>query len=403
MDKINSLKAREILDSRGNPTVEVTLETGRGFFVSSVPSGASTGSYEAIELRDGGDRYHGKGVLNAVANINEVIAPVLKGKKVTDQKLIDDLMIEMDATNNKSRLGANSILGVSMALCRAGSSSSGVSLYNYISDLSGEKVAIPEPSFNVINGGAHAGNELDFQEFMILPEGDNFKERLRKSSERYHDLKKKIEVKYSQKATNVGDEGGFAPPIIDPEEALDLILGSGKINIALDVAAGEFLKKDKYVARFRSFSGKELGDYYIELIKKYPIISLEDPFGEDDWENWKDLTSRVPSGLLIVGDDLLATNPERIRKAGKEKACNAMILKLNQIGTVSEGIGAAGIAREFGWKIMVSHRSGETTDDFISDFAVGIGSDYIKSGAPARGERVVKYNRLLVIEEDLEK
>lgn len=399
MDKIKSIKAREILDSRGNPTVEVVLKTERVIAVSSVPSGASTGSYEAVELRDGGERYHGKGVLKAVANVNEIIAPALIDKDVLDQKGIDETIIKLDGTKNKSHLGANATLPVSMALCRAGAASIDTPLYKYISRLGMTEIGLPEASFNIINGGAHAGNNLAFQEFMILPSGKNFEERLRKASERYHFLKGKIEEKYSRSAVNIGDEGGFAPPIGSPEEALDLI--PKDISIALDVAADGFFKDDRYDAGFRSFSKKELLSYYLELIKKYNIISIEDPFAEDEWESWKEFTSKVPSGFLVIGDDLLATNPERIRRAGESKACNAMILKLNQIGTVSEGIAAAELAREFGWRIMVSHRSGETTDDFIADFSVGIGSDYIKSGAPARGERVVKYNRLLQIEKDL--
>lgn len=399
MDKIKSIEAREILDSRGNPTVEVVLKTERVTAISSVPSGASTGSHEAVELRDGGERYRGKGVLKAVTNVNEVIAPALRDRDILDQKGIDDLMVKLDGTENKSRLGANAILPVSMAVCRAGATSIDTPLYRYISRLGATEIGLPTPSFNVINGGAHAGNELVFQEFMILLSGKNFEERLRMASDKYHDLKEKIEEKYSQSATNVGDEGGFAPPIEKPEDALDLI--SKDTSIALDVAADGFFKKDGYDAGFRFFSKKELLDYYLELIERYPIISIEDPFAEDEWESWRELTSMVPAGFLIIGDDLLATNPERIRRAGESGACNAMILKLNQVGTVSEGIEAARLAGDFDWKIMVSHRSGETTDDFIADFSVGIGSDYIKSGAPARGERVAKYNRLLQIEKEL--
>ncbi len=401
MDKIKSIKAREIIDSRGNPTIEVVLKTDRVSVASSVPSGASTGSHEAVELRDGdNDRYHGKGVLKAVANVNEIIASALENKDVTDQKGIDEMMVKIDGTENKSNLGANAILGVSMAVCRAGALSLEAPLYQYISRFAGMDIRIPEPSFNVINGGDHAGNDLAFQEFMILPAGRNFKDQLRKACEKYHNLKNKIEDKYSSSATNIGDEGGFAPPISNPEEALDLL--PKDVSIALDVAADSFFKNERYDIGSKSFSKEEFCDYYLELINRYSIISIEDPFAEDDWESWKDLTSRVPSGFMIIGDDLLATNPERIKRAGELKACNAMILKLNQIGTVSEGIEAAKLAGDFGWKIMVSHRSGETTDDFIADFSVGIGADYIKFGAPARGERVVKYNRLSVIEEEIE-
>lgn len=400
MGKIKNITAREILDSRGNPTVEVSLSTGKNTFKSSVPSGASTGSYEAVEIRDGDQRYHGKGVSTAVENVNKIIASSLKGKKL-DQEKIDYLMIELDGTENKNRLGANAILGVSMALSRAIAFSKRKPLYKEISDMSGFEIKIPQPSFNIINGGSHAGNNLDFQEFMILPEGATFKEKLRNASERYHALKKIIEKKYSSIATNIGDEGGFAPPINNPEEAIDLILETGKIDIAIDVAAGEFLKDGIYKTSFGDLTNKDLSDYYLQKIKEYPIVSIEDPFGEDSWDDWSNLMLEIDNNILIMGDDLLATNKKRIIKFGERKSCNSMILKPNQIGTVTEAIEAARIARSLNWKIMVSHRSGETNDDFIADFSVGIGSDYIKSGAPARGERVAKYNRLLEIEESL--
>ncbi len=398
--KINSIKAREILDSRGNPTIEVILNES---FISSVPSGASKGKYEALELKDGGKRYHGKGVLKAVKNVNEVIAPKLKGMIVLDQKKIDQLMIDLDGTKNKSKLGANAMLGVSMAVCRAGSGAKNIPLYKYIFDLSKKDLkndapSIPRPSFNVINGGAHAGNDLDFQEFMISPKKKSFKDSLREASEIYHDLKNNIKDKYSSFAINIGDEGGFAPPIKDPKEAIDLILKTKKVDIFLDVAAAEFFDGKNYKTKFKK---SNLLNYYLELIKKYPIVSIEDPFDEDDWDKWSEIIKSVKSNFLIIGDDLLSTNPERIKEAIELKSCNAMILKLNQIGTVSEGIEAASLARNAGWKIMVSHRSGETTDDFIADFSVGISAEFIKSGAPARGERVAKYNRLLKIEEEL--
>jgi enolase len=400
MGKIKNITAREILDSRGNPTVEVSLSTGKNTFKSSVPSGASTGFYEAVEIRDGDQRYHGKGVSTAVENVNKIIASSLKGKKL-DQEKIDYLMIELDGTENKNRLGANAILGVSMALSRAIAFSKRKPLYKEISDMSGFEIKIPQPSFNIINGGSHAGNNLDFQEFMILPEGATFKEKLRNASERYHALKKIIEKKYSSIATNIGDEGGFAPPINNPEEAIDLILETGKIDIAIDVAAGEFLKDGIYKTSFGDLTNKDLSNYYLQKIKEYPIVSIEDPFGEDSWDDWSNLMLETDNNILIIGDDLLATNKKRIIKFGERKSCNSMILKPNQIGTVTEAIEAARIARSLNWKIMVSHRSGETNDDFIADFSVGIGSDYIKSGAPARGERVAKYNRLLEIEEFL--
>ncbi|MBZ1356524.1 MAG: phosphopyruvate hydratase [Candidatus Nealsonbacteria bacterium] len=398
--KIRSVKAREILDSRGNPTIEVVVNES---FQSSVSSGASRGKYEALELRDGGKRYLGKGVLKAVKNVNQIIAPKLIGMNVLDQKKVDQMMIDLDGTKNKSKLGANAILGVSMAICRAGSDAKKTSLYNYIFNLSKKELKneapfVPRPAFNIINGGAHAGNDLDFQEFMISPKKKTFSESLREASEIYHKLKDNINDKYSSLATNIGDEGGFAPPIKDPKEAIDLILKTKKVDIFLDVAAGEFFDGKNYKTKFKK---SDLLSYYLELVKKYPIVSIEDPFDEDDWDKWSEMMSKASPDLLIIGDDLLSTNPERIKKAIELKSCNAMILKLNQIGTVSEGIEAASLARDANWKIMVSHRSGETVDDFIADFSVGISSEFIKSGAPARGERVAKYNRLLKIEEEL--
>ncbi len=399
MDRIRSIKARDIIDSRGNPTIEVELSTERAEVVSSVPSGASVGTYEALELRDNEDRFFGKGVLKAIANVNEIISPALIGQRVVNQREVDDLLIRLDGTDNFSKLGANATLAVSMAVCRAAAKSIEIPLYGYISGLSAQEISIPRPFFNLINGGAHAGNDLSFQEFMISPDRESFKEQLRQASEEYHLLKKKIEAKYSLSATNIGDEGGFAPPIKDPVDALNIL--PEKVSIGLDVAAGEFLREGKYETGFASLSGKDLLDYYINILDRYPIVSIEDPFAEDDWDLWKELTDKVSDKILIIGDDLLATNPKRIKLAAERRACNGMILKLNQIGTVSLGIESAKIAQRFNWKVMVSHRSGETTDDFIADFSVGIGSDFIKAGAPARGERVSKYNRLLKIEEEL--
>jgi len=395
---IKSIEAREILDSRGNPTVEVSLITNSGKFISSVPSGASTGQHEAVELRDGGKRYHGKGVLKAVNNINSIIWPEIKKKEPSNQKELDELMIKLDRTKNKSRFGANAILGVSMAFCRASAFEKKKPLYRHISEISKFLPSIPRASFNIINGGAHAGNNLDFQEFMIVPKKKSFAENLREATEIYHDLKKNIKKKYSSSAINIGDEGGFAPPINDPKEALEAIVEIKKIDIILDVAATEFFDGKEYKTYFKK---KNLLDYYLKIIDKYPILAIEDPFAEDDWDNWKEITSKIGSKISIIGDDLLVTNPERIIRAVNDNSCNAMILKLNQIGTITEGIKAASIAKDSRWKIMVSHRSGETTDDFIADFAVGISADYIKSGAPARGERVAKYNRILKIEKEL--
>jgi len=415
--KIKQIKAREILDSRGNPTVEVDLTTDLGVFRASVPSGVSKGKYEAVELRDGGKRYQGKGVLKAVNNVNKILAPKLKGKDVTDQKKLDDLMIKLDGTENKSKLGANAILAVSMAVCRAGAAAQNLPLYQHISEIyTGQtcvNLTLPIPSVLMIEGGAHAGNELDFQEFMILPKTKSFKESLRVASEIYHQLKEIIKQKYIDLAINVGDEGGFAPPVRVPEEALNLILEAAKnlgyqnkIKIILDVAASQFYINGQYKTKFGAFTSEGLLKYYSDLIQKYPILGLEDPFAEEDWEDWQMLTSDVNIGsqrskLLIIGDDLLATNPKRIKVAKEKKACNAVIIKMNQIGTISETIEAAKLAKSYGWKIIVSHRSGETCDDFISDLAVGIGADFIKAGAPTRGERVAKYNRLLKIAEAL--
>ena len=412
--KIKNIKAREILDSRGNPTVEVELETEEGIFVASVPSGASTGKYEAVELRDGGERYRGKGVLKAIKNIQGVIFPAIKNKDVSNQKEIDELMIELDGTPNKSRLGANAILPVSMAVCRAGATATNLPLYQYITQIfnSGSKFQVPSfkipvPSFNIINGGAHAGNDLDIQEFMVLPQQESFLENLRVGSEIYHILKEIVEKKYGEEAMNVGDEGGFAPPVSDTKEVLDLIIKAikdyPKTKIGLDCAASQFFQDKKYHLEKKVFNSKELSFFYCELVKAYPIILLEDPFAEDDWEGWQKLISNFQfliSKPLVIGDDLTVTNPKRIKEAQEKKACNGLLLKINQIGTISEAIEAGKLARFFEWKVMVSHRSGETNDDFIADLAVGIGADFIKSGAPARGERVAKYNRLLKIEED---
>ncbi len=430
--KIKSIKAREILDSRGNPTVEAEVETDAGVFFASVPSGASTGKREATELRDKGKRYQGKGVLKAVRNVNKIIGPKLKGKDAAKQKEIDELLIKLDGTKNKSRLGANAILAVSIAACRTSAAAKNIPLYQHIKEVYQEagrevrrgqaSVKLPFPCFNVINGGAHAGNDLDFQEFMIAPQFKKFSKNLQAASEIYHTLKQILQKKFGKSAINIGDEGGFAPPIRFPEQALDLIMEAigkagyaNRVKIVLDVAASQFYlpphqkfgsggSNGKYKTKFKVFSQKGLVNYYLDLIKKYPIIALEDPFSEDDWKGWKELSSKFKvqsSKLLIIGDDLLCTNPKRIREAHEKNACNGLLLKPNQIGTVTEAIEATKIARSFGWKIMVSHRSGETNDDFIADLAVGISADFIKAGAPARGERLAKYNRLLRIEEEM--
>lgn len=429
MGQIAGIHARQILDSRGNPTVEVEVFTEKGSFKASVPSGASTGIHEAIELRDQDNaRYSGKGVLKAVKNVNAVIAPMIKGMDPVDQAGVDDLMIEKDGTKNKSVLGANAILAVSMAVCRAGAAEKGVPLYEHISNIAGmpandsENRILPVPSFNVINGGEHAGNGLAMQEFMILPVGaESFSEAMRMGAETYHILKGLIKERYGKDATNVGDEGGFAPNISDNKEALEILSEaiekagySGKIKIGMDIAASEFYIKEtgKYDLGFKlekldkqddflMKSGDQMIDFYKEIIEKYGIVSIEDPFDQDDWESYSKLTALVGKDVQIVGDDLLVTNPERIKEGIEKNAANALLLKVNQIGSVTEAISACLESKKAGWGVMVSHRSGETEDTFIADLAVGIKAGQIKTGAPCRSERLAKYNQLLRIEESL--
>ncbi|CEF63098.1 Enolase [Strongyloides ratti] len=416
---ILKVHARQIYDSRGNPTVEVDLTTDKGVFRAAVPSGASTGIHEALEMRDGDKSvHHGKGVLNAIKNINEKIAPSLIGKNfnVTDQVGIDRFMIELDGTPNKNNLGANAILGVSMAVCKAGAAESGLPVYQYIAKLAGiDKVILPVPAFNVINGGSHAGNKLAMQEFMILPTGaSNFREAMRMGSEVYHHLKAEIKKRYGLDATAVGDEGGFAPNIQDNKEGLDLLNTAiekagykGKIVIGMDVAASEFYKDGKYDLDFKNpnsnpstyLSGDELADLYRSFIKEYPVVSIEDAFDQDDWENWSKL--HASTSIQLVGDDLTVTNVKRIQTAIEKKSCNCLLLKVNQIGSVTESIEAAQLSRKNGWGVMVSHRSGETEDYFIADLVVGLATGQIKTGAPCRSERLAKYNQLLRIEEEL--
>lgn len=418
-EAVRSIRARQIVDSRGNPTVEVDLVASDGrLHRSAVPSGASTGIYEALELRDGDKAvYGGKGVLNAVRNINEVIAPKLVGVDVRNQSDVDAIMLDIDGTPNKSKLGANAILGVSLSVCRAGAGAKGVPLYKHIQELAGTKeLVMPVPAFNVINGGSHAGNNLAMQEFMLLPVGaTSFAEALLMGSEVYHVLKGIIKAKYGQDACNVGDEGGFAPNVQDNREGLVLLMDAiekagytGKIKIGMDVAASEFLTKDgSYDLNFKNqpndgahvLSAQRLCDLYKEFVKDFPIVSIEDPFDQDDWSSWASLQSSVD--IQLVGDDLLVTNPKRIAEAIDKKACNALLLKVNQIGTVTESIQAALDSKVAGWGVMVSHRSGETEDNFIADLAVGLASGQIKTGAPCRSERLAKYNQLLRIEEEL--
>lgn len=420
MSGVSRIFAREILDSRGNPTVEVDLTTPKGLFRAAVPSGASTGIYEALELRDKDPkRFLGKGVLKAVQNINDIIGPALIAKNVdvTKQKEVDKIMLDLDGTDNKSKLGANAILGVSLAVCKAGAAQKGVPLYRHIADLAGnDEVILPCPALNVINGGTHAGNKLAMQEFMILPTGaTSFREAMQIGCEVYHNLKSVVKKRYGQDAANVGDEGGFAPNIQDNREGLELLKAAienagytGRVQIGMDCAASEFFQDGKYNLDFKNptpdpakrLEGKELVSLYQDFAANYPVVSIEDGFDQDDWESWACLTKKM-SDVQIVGDDLLVTNPKRIKTAIEKKACNALLLKVNQIGSVTESIEACKLAQANGWGVMVSHRSGETEDTFIADLVVGLRTGQIKTGAPCRSERLAKYNQLLRIEEEL--
>ncbi|KAF8379320.1 hypothetical protein HHK36_028754 [Tetracentron sinense] len=427
MATIKCVKARQIFDSRGNPTVEVDITLSDGTLArAAVPSGASTGIYEALELRDGGSDYLGKGVLKAVENVNAIIGPALIGKDPTEQTKIDNFMVQqLDGTVNewgwcKQKLGANAILAVSLAVCKAGASVNKIPLYKHIANIAGNKtLVLPVPAFNVINGGSHAGNKLAMQEFMILPVGAScFKEAMKMGVEVYHHLKAVIKKKYGQDATNVGDEGGFAPNIQENKEGLELLKTAiekagytGKVVIGMDVAASEFYdNKDKtYDLNFKEenndgsqkISGDSLKNVYKLFVADYPIVSIEDPFDQDDWEHYAKLTAEIGEQVQIVGDDLLVTNPKRVEKAIKEKTCNALLLKVNQIGSVTESIEAVKMSKRAGWGVMASHRSGETEDTFIADLSVGLATGQIKTGAPCRSERLAKYNQLLRIEEEL--
>lgn len=399
--------------------MDLTTEDGQ-LFRSAVPSGASTGIHEALELRDKEKaNWHGKGVLKAVGHVNNTLAPAVIAKKfnVVNQTEVDKFMLELDGSENKSKFGANAILGISMAVCKAGAHAKKVPLYKHIADLAGVKeLVLPVPAFNVINGGSHAGNALAMQEFMILPTGaSSFTEAMKMGSEVYHHLRNVIKEQYGLEATCVGDEGGFAPNIENNEKGLDLIKEaiersgySGKIEIGMDVAASEFYKDNKYDLLWKTkqagqaanlLDGVKLGDVYRGYIKKYPIVSIEDPFDQDDWDSWQKLTASTD--IQIVGDDLTVTNPKRIATAVEKKSCNGLLLKVNQIGTVTEAIEAHNLAKKSGWGTMISHRSGETEDTFIADLTVGLSTGQIKTGAPCRSERLAKYNQILRIEEEL--
>jgi len=407
MPIIKEVRAREILDSRGNPTIEVTVFTDNFSGTAAVPSGASTGEYEALELRDGGKRYHGKGVLKAIKNIHTKIAPRIVGVDCARQREIDSLMIEADGYKDKSNLGANAILGVSLACARAAANSQNMPLYEYLNSFIQIKAQpkLPRMFFNIINGGKHADNKLSFQEFMIAPKFNSVQKNLQAASEVYHTLKKDLHRICGKGATNVGDEGGFAPvKLRNAEQALELLKKAisksgygGKVEIAMDCAASEFYKKNRYYVEGKKMTSEKLLNYYLKLIKKYPIISIEDTFDQDDFTSFALLKEKCK--IQVVGDDLTVTNPERIQHAVDEKSCNCLLLKVNQIGTLTEAIEAAALAKDQGWEVMVSHRSGETEDTFIADLVVALGCGQIKSGAPCRGERTAKYNQLLRIEE----
>ncbi len=413
--KIKSIKAREIIDSRGNPTVEVdvTLKDG-SFGRSAVPSGASTGSHEAVELRDGGKRYGGKGVEKAVKNVNTVILKALVGKE-WNQRSLDNRMIELDGKANKGKLGANAILGVSMAFSKAMAESMGISLYKYFNKISNTKslVQLPVPMMNILNGGKHAENSTDFQEFMIMPVGaKSFKEALRYGAEIFHALKKILHDKGL--ATTVGDEGGFAPSLPSNESAIEVILEAIKkagciagkdVVLALDVAATELYKDGKYhlVKEKRSLTSEEMVNFYIDWCEKYPIASIEDGLAEDDWTGYALMTEKLGKKVQIVGDDLFVTNITRLEKGINEGIANSILIKLNQIGTVSETIDAVNMATKAGYTSIISHRSGETEDTTIADFVVGMGTGQIKTGSLSRTDRVAKYNQLLRLEEELGK
>lgn len=412
MSKIMKIKAREVLDSRGNPTVEVDVITNHGTFRAMTPSGASAGRHEALELRDKDtSRYFGKGTLKAVENVNKKIAPKLVGMDCRKQENIDTFMIELDGTENKEKLGANAILPVSMAVTKAGAAAQQMPLYTYIGEIFGvNPFNIPVPMCNVINGGKHAGQENSIQEHMLMPTGaKNFSTAIQMISECYHHLSKLLKNKFGSGATLIGDEGGFAPTqITDVDDRLQLMLKAvqnagyeNKMHIALDPASSEFFYDGIYKIADKSYSGGELVDLYVDLCKTYPIISIEDGHAEDDWDSWGEMVKKLGTKIQIVGDDLFVTNTKRIQKGIQVSAANSVLIKLNQIGTVTETLNAIKMAQDAGWTAVVSHRSGETEDCFISDLVVGTCAGQIKTGAPARSDRNAKYNQLLRIEEEL--
>ncbi len=409
MASIDAVIAREILDSRGNPTVEVEVGLDDGTVArAAVPSGASTGAFEAVELRDGGDRYGGKGVERAVLAIEDEIAPEVLGFDAAEQRLIDQVMIDLDGTPNKERLGANAILGVSLAVAKAAADSAGLPLFRYVGGPNAH--LLPVPMMNILNGGSHADSDVDIQEFMIAPIGaESFREALRWGAEVYHALK--AVLKKEGLSTGLGDEGGFAPDLPSNRAALDLIakaidsagftLGTD-FGLALDVAASEFYSDGVYTFEKSAKTAEEMSAYYAALVADYPLVSIEDPLNEDDWEGWKTLTDAIGSQVQIVGDDLFVTNPERLARGIESGTANSLLVKVNQIGTLTETLDAVAMAHRNGYRCMMSHRSGETEDVTIADLAVATDCGQIKTGAPARSERVAKYNQLLRIEEELD-
>lgn len=418
-DVINDLKAREILDSRGDPTVEVTVLTDSGVAgTASVPSGASTGVHEAYELRDGDkNRYDGKGVLMAIEHVNKEIKQVLRGVEVTDQQRIDSIMVDLDGTTNKRNLGANAILGVSLASARAGAQVANLPLYRYLQkifDLEKNIYSLPVPMMNIFNGGVHADNNLSVQEFMIVPEfkrgqAADITESIRVGAEVFHSLGRVL--KSHKLDTDVGNEGGYAPEVASSDKAIDLIIEAveragyqigGQVNLALDVAASEFFRQGKYHFEEKIYKVSELISLYESWKKKYQLISLEDGLSQDDWQGWTEMTTRLGQKLLLVGDDLFVTNIDRLKMGLQFKAANTILIKPNQVGSLSETIRTVNEAQKEGMKIIVSHRSGETMDSFIADLAVAVQAQYIKSGPTSRGERVVKYNRLMEIATELQ-
>lgn len=407
MSEITACVAREILDSRGNPTVEVDIVLASGAMGrAAVPSGASTGAHEAVELRDGGGRYLGKGVQKAVANVNDSIAPEILGLNASDQVAIDRFLRDLDGTTNKGKLGANAILGVSLAVAKASAQSAGLQLYRYVGGSNAYR--LPVPLMNLLNGGAHADNELDIQEFMVVPVKETFRESLRAGSEIFHTLKKILNKKGL--STGIGDEGGFAPKLAGNRQALELLMeaieGAGyapgkDIYLALDVAATELFEGGKYRWEGGQLTPAELGKVYSSWMQSFPLISIEDGFSEDDWDGWKAFNAAEGSRCQLVGDDLFVTNPERVARGIKEKAANALLVKVNQIGTLTETCDAVSLAQRATFRTVMSHRSGETEDSTIADLAVALGCHQIKTGSLCRGERTAKYNQLLRIEEDL--